>query len=289
MLSGDDVERALQVVVASASVLNAQLLGGRVRAARARAVRRRRPRRRVRRVPRRARRRDAHRRDRRDQRGRRVLGWTSTHCADNVTNAGETGVDCGGGACAPCATGVSCAADSDCARGAMRRGRRVRRAGEGVPGDCSGRGARARRRRGRASPRACAPRTCGGASALRVTPAGSATRAASTPRASPRPRRCASSCSRRSRVRPSSRTSTRPRPTRRAATLRALVAPAPSQLDGAAVAGARLAARGGRARRRALPRRPARTTRPRPARQRFTPARPPRSARRSTGCSRRTC
>jgi cysteine-rich repeat protein len=36
-------------------------------------------------------------------------------CLDNVVNGSETDVDCGGGACAPCADGLGCAIAADCA------------------------------------------------------------------------------------------------------------------------------------------------------------------------------
>lgn len=38
-----------------------------------------------------------------------------TSCVDGLKNGSETDVDCGGSACAPCATGKSCAATLDCA------------------------------------------------------------------------------------------------------------------------------------------------------------------------------
>ena len=38
-------------------------------------------------------------------------------CADGIKNGAETGVDCGGGTCAPCANGQGCTMASDCASG----------------------------------------------------------------------------------------------------------------------------------------------------------------------------
>lgn len=38
-------------------------------------------------------------------------------CSDGIQNGSETGVDCGGGNCAPCANGQGCNAASDCASG----------------------------------------------------------------------------------------------------------------------------------------------------------------------------
>ena len=36
------------------------------------------------------------------------------HCDDNAVNGGETGLDCGGGACRPCPSGQPCIKGSDC-------------------------------------------------------------------------------------------------------------------------------------------------------------------------------
>ncbi|MCB9593619.1 MAG: hypothetical protein H6719_12875 [Sandaracinaceae bacterium] len=41
----------------------------------------------------------------------------SASCSDGVINAGETGVDCGGGTCPACGTGAGCASGSDCVSG----------------------------------------------------------------------------------------------------------------------------------------------------------------------------
>lgn len=38
-------------------------------------------------------------------------------CADQLRNGTETGIDCGGSLCAPCAAGGACMGDSDCAAG----------------------------------------------------------------------------------------------------------------------------------------------------------------------------
>jgi hypothetical protein len=43
-------------------------------------------------------------------------------CSDAVMNGPETDVDCGGSTCQPCATGKSCAVDSDCVSGACSGG-----------------------------------------------------------------------------------------------------------------------------------------------------------------------
>ena len=40
------------------------------------------------------------------------------HCYDTIKDANETGVDCGGGLCAPCAVGTGCNTNSDCSSGA---------------------------------------------------------------------------------------------------------------------------------------------------------------------------
>jgi len=43
-------------------------------------------------------------------------------CSDGIQNGAETGVDCGGGSCAPCANGQGCNAASDCASGVCMGG-----------------------------------------------------------------------------------------------------------------------------------------------------------------------
>jgi hypothetical protein len=43
-------------------------------------------------------------------------------CTDGIKNGGETGVDCGGPACAPCANGGGCAQNSDCQSGDCQGG-----------------------------------------------------------------------------------------------------------------------------------------------------------------------
>ena len=39
----------------------------------------------------------------------------ATHCSDGMKDADETGTDCGGGDCSPCAIGVACSTYKDCA------------------------------------------------------------------------------------------------------------------------------------------------------------------------------
>ncbi|PKN58898.1 MAG: hypothetical protein CVU56_03490, partial [Deltaproteobacteria bacterium HGW-Deltaproteobacteria-14] len=46
----------------------------------------------------------------------------SASCTDGASNGAETGVDCGGGTCDPCATGGACAFGSDCASGVCTGG-----------------------------------------------------------------------------------------------------------------------------------------------------------------------
>lgn len=41
-----------------------------------------------------------------------------SHCYDHTRDEGETGLDCGGGFCAPCVDGQGCVQDSDCVNGA---------------------------------------------------------------------------------------------------------------------------------------------------------------------------
>jgi len=42
-------------------------------------------------------------------------------CFDHVRNVTETDIDCGGGLCAPCASGKECEKDSDCVSGTCKR------------------------------------------------------------------------------------------------------------------------------------------------------------------------
>src|SRR5688572_24679607 len=44
-------------------------------------------------------------------------GASGETCTDGIQNGGETSVDCGGGGCAPCGLGSTCALDRDCASG----------------------------------------------------------------------------------------------------------------------------------------------------------------------------
>ena len=43
-----------------------------------------------------------------------VIIDAATACANGIKDFGETGVDCGGGTCPPCADGMDCKVDSDC-------------------------------------------------------------------------------------------------------------------------------------------------------------------------------
>lgn len=46
-----------------------------------------------------------------------TLQCSTAQCNDSVKNGAETAVDCGGGTCAPCATGQACLAGTDCVGG----------------------------------------------------------------------------------------------------------------------------------------------------------------------------
>ncbi len=48
--------------------------------------------------------------------GQSCLMGTCVSCSDSVQNGGETAVDCGG-SCGPCAQGLSCGSEGDCATG----------------------------------------------------------------------------------------------------------------------------------------------------------------------------
>ncbi len=45
------------------------------------------------------------------------VGWCASHCDDEAQDGDETGVDCGGALCNPCAGGAACAKPSDCTTG----------------------------------------------------------------------------------------------------------------------------------------------------------------------------
>lgn len=51
-----------------------------------------------------------------------VSGVCASSCTDGIKDGAETGVDCGGGTCPTCATGVSCLVNSDCTSGTCNIG-----------------------------------------------------------------------------------------------------------------------------------------------------------------------